>query len=59
MKGYRTIILNVLTILAAVAAMPEFIGLIPEDWLPEAMAGFGALNIVLRFMTDTAVGRSA
>jgi len=68
LKGYRTVIVNVLA--GAVAAvelalpvamemigMPEWRGLLPEGWLPYYALGLSLLNLWLRCITTTRVGR--
>ena len=56
MKGYRTILVNVLTGLTLILAAPEVTGLLPEGSMPYVVAGQAILNIVMRFVTTTAVG---
>lgn len=68
LKGYRTLILN--TIAGALAAlelalphvlevlgMPELRGILPEGWLPYYALALALLNIWLRTITTTPVGR--
>lgn len=68
LKGYRTLILN--SIAGALAAievalpplldvlgMPELRGLMPEGWLPYYALALALLNIWLRTITTTPVGR--
>ncbi len=68
LKGYRTVILN--TIAGAFAAlnaalphlvdvlgMPELRGLLPQGWLPYYALALALLNIWLRTITTTPVGR--
>lgn len=56
MKGYRTIIVNVLTVATAIIALPEVTGLIPADGIPYLLAVQGAINIAMRFVTSTPIG---
>lgn len=56
-KGFRTIIVNGLVILAAVGA--AFGVIIPQDEQAAVVAGaVAAANIVLRFYTSTSWGQS-
>ncbi|WP_323006525.1 hypothetical protein [Pseudorhodobacter sp.] len=68
LKGYRTLILN--TIAGAHAAlelalphvvdvlgMPELRGILPQGWLPDYALALALLNIWLRTITTTPVGR--
>lgn len=60
MKGFRTIISNGLVVLAGIVAYLDMAGLssiLPPKyaWLPVAV---GVLNIVLRYMTTTPVGKA-
>lgn len=55
LKGYRTIIANVVALGVAIAASSGFV--IPESEQTALVAGIVAiLNIGLRFITDTPVG---
>ena len=53
MKGYRTLLLNVLTMLAGAGSLG---GAIPEDAAPYVLLVAGVANVVLRFFTNTPVG---
>ena len=55
LKGYRTLIINVVALIASILAMAGF------DITPEAQGQIttgilAVVNIVLRFITDTKVG---
>lgn len=51
LNGYKTLIVNVLTIAAAA------LGAFPADWSPEAVAGvLAAVNVALRLLTSGPVG---
>lgn len=59
MKGWRTLLANGLIVLAGIVAyldMAGLSGILPSKyaWLPVAV---GVLNIVLRYVTTTAVGK--
>lgn len=68
LKGYRTLILNAvagafagvevaLPHLVEVLEMPELRGLMPEGWLPYYGLALALMNIWLRTITTTPVGR--
>jgi hypothetical protein len=58
MKGYRTIIANILVGAVAVMALPEVLDLIPASGLKYVIAGQAVMNIILRVITTTPVGQS-
>lgn len=53
LKGYRTLIVNVLTILAAA------LGAVPPEWQDTALIVLGLVNVLLRYLTTTAIGKPA
>lgn len=60
MKGWRTLLANGLIVVAGIVAyldMAGLSGILPARyaWLPVAV---GVLNIVLRYMTTTPVGKA-
>lgn len=68
LKGYRTLILNALagTLAGIELALPQIVdllglpelrGLLPEGWLPGYALALAILNIWLRVVTTTPVGR--
>jgi hypothetical protein len=68
MKGYRTLAVNgIAGVLIGVEAllphvlevfgMPEVRGMLPEGWVPYYALGLALLNIWLRTITTTPVGR--
>lgn len=64
MKGYRTIIVNAiaavipaLEVVGMVANIPEIKGIIPNEWMPWYSAGVAVLNVYLRYITTTPVGK--
>lgn len=56
MKGYRTIILNILAFVFAILAMTGY-EIAPEDQSQISLGILALLNIFMRFKTDTAVGQ--
>jgi hypothetical protein len=66
MKGYKTIVFNVLASVAPVldvivflGAVPEFGHIIPLEYYPAYTLGVALANKGLRFVTSTPVGKSA
>ena len=56
LKGYRTVIFNVATILAGIGELSGLINVVAPGSEPIVMLVVGFANLVLRFLTDTAVG---
>lgn len=56
-KGWKTLVTNGVALLVAIGAMTGVV--IPESEQAAAIAGiFAVANIILRFMTNTAVGKA-
>jgi hypothetical protein len=55
LKGFRTFIFSVATILVGIAEYLEIINLISPEYAPLALLFVGIGNLVLRYMTDTPV----
>lgn len=58
LKGYKTVIFNTATIIAGLAQYVGLIQVVAPQYLPLVLLGVGIANLVLRFLTDTAVGVS-
>ena len=58
LKGYRTVIFNAATILAGIGELSGLIDVVSPGSEPIVMLVVGVANLVLRFLTDTAVGAS-
>jgi len=58
MKGYRTIIANVLFAILPILELTEFRDVLPQDWLPYYALGVVLANMALRYVTSTPVGKS-
>lgn len=56
-KGYRSHVVNGLTAVIAVLALPEVSGLIPPEYVKFVPAVQGVVAIVMRQMTTTPVGQ--
>jgi hypothetical protein len=55
LKGFRTFIFSVATILVGIAEYLEIINMIAPEYAPLALLLVGIGTLVLRFMTDTPV----
>jgi hypothetical protein len=58
MKGYRTIIANILFAILPIIELTEFRNVLPPDWLPYYALGVVLANMALRYITSTPVGRA-
>jgi hypothetical protein len=57
MKGYRTIIFNVLAMLVPIFSLTEWHAILPPEWSAYWMLAVGVGNVILRSITTTPVGR--
>jgi len=57
MKGYRTITFNVLASILPVLELTEFKAVIPADYLPQYMLAVALVNLYLRKITTTPIGK--
>jgi len=57
LKGYKTLLINTLTIVAGLMEGKNLIDVIPADRQPYLVVALAAVNIVLRLMTSTPAGR--
>jgi hypothetical protein len=58
LKGYRTIIFNAATILAGLGELSGLINVVAPGSEALVLLIVGFANVVLRYLTDTAVGTS-
>lgn len=70
LKGYRTLVINGVLAVAAVAievvlplgatlvGMPEAREIVPAGWWPWIVVGVNMANMALRAVTDTPVGKA-
>ena len=58
MKGWRTLAFNGGGFLVTLLLAPEIQAVIPADYLPWCVAAAFVVNIGLRFVTTTPVGKS-
>jgi hypothetical protein len=56
LKGYRTILFNTATIIASLAELVGVIDVVAPGSGPAIMLAAGVANLILRWLTDTAVG---
>lgn len=56
-KGYRTIIINALASILPILELTEVMNVMPPDWQPWYALGLVLLNLFLRAITTTPVGR--
>lgn len=57
MKGYRTLLANTLAMTIPILEVTEWRDVLPEDWLPYYALGLALMNVALRMVTTTPVGR--
>jgi hypothetical protein len=57
LKGYRTIIANVLLSVLPILELAEVRDVMPDDWLPWYALGLALANVALRYITTTPVGQ--
>ncbi len=58
LKGYRTVIFNVATIIVALSEMTDLFNIIVPGSGPIVLLAVGIANLVLRFLTTTPIGVS-
>ena len=56
LKGYRTIVFNVATVVVALAEMTDVFNVVAPGSGPTILLAVGIANLVLRFLTNTPVG---
>ena len=56
LKGYRTIIFNVATVVAALAELTDLINVVSPEYSSIVLLAVGVANLILRYLTDTPVG---
>jgi hypothetical protein len=57
MKGYRTIIFNALSAVVPIVSLTEWHAIFPAEWLPYWLFAVALINVYLRTVTSTALGR--
>jgi hypothetical protein len=56
LKGYRTVLFNLATVLAGLAELTGVISVISPGSEPLVLLVVGVANLVLRYLTDTPLG---
>lgn len=57
LKGWRTILANVLFAILPIVELTEFKAVLPQHWLPWYALAVVLANMALRWVTTTPVGR--
>lgn len=57
LKGYKTVIFNVLAAIFGVLEVTDFTNIIPADWQGAVITVIAAINMLLRANTNTPIGR--
>jgi hypothetical protein len=55
LKGYRTVLFNIATILVSVAELTDIINLLAPEYTPVLLLVAGIGNLLLRYLTDTPI----
>lgn len=58
-KGYKTIVFNILAAVIPFLELTELLSVIPQEYLPVYALFVAALNMLLRSVTTTPVGKGA
>lgn len=58
LKGWRTIIVNLMLSVMPILELTELKAVLPEGWLPWYALGIVAANMILRKITTTPMGQS-
>lgn len=57
MKGWRTVIFNTLVLILPILEMSEWRDIIPNEYVPHYIIGVAIINLALRLVTTTPVGK--
>lgn len=55
LKGYKTVIFNVLVLIAGLAQITDLVQLVAPEYLPAVTLAVAVANLVLRWATDTGI----
>lgn len=58
LKGWRTIVFNILSGALLIMSLPEFVAVLPPEWASWIALANVVGNMALRGMTTTPIGRS-
>ena len=56
LKGYRTVIFNIATVVVALAEMTDVFNVVAPGSGPIILLAVGVANLVLRYLTTTPIG---
>jgi hypothetical protein len=56
LKGYKTVIFNSATALAALAQYADLVQVVAPEYVPLVLLVVGIANLVLRYLTTTPIG---
>jgi len=59
LKGYKTILFNAAATIVPILELTEMYDLVPESYLPIYMLGVAVINLYLRTVTTTPVGKKS
>ena len=55
LKGYKTVIFNVLVLIAGLAQITDLVQLVAPEYLPAVTLAVAVANLILRWATDTGI----
>ena len=58
LKGYKTVIFNIATVIASLTEIVGFVDVIAPGAGPLIVLSAGIANLILRYLTTTAIGTS-
>ena len=58
MKGWRTVAVNILATIIPILSLTEWVAVLPKEYLPYYALAIALLNVLLRAITDTPMGKS-
>ena len=59
LKGYKTIVFNLLASVVPLLELTEIKAIVPDDQMPLYMFVVAGVNLLLRYLTTTPVGKKA
>lgn len=59
LKGWKTMLANALMAIIPILELAEIKAVLPPDWLPYYALGMVLVNMFLRWLTTTPVGKKA
>ena len=58
MKGWKTLVVNGLSVVITIAELQEWTSIIPDQYLPYFTISLAIANMALRMVTTTPVGQA-